>query len=100
MSHSIHVSPATIRCKADELKQMNCKYKKEIETLRSREASLNGMWEGEAKNTFHRGFARDLVQMQNFYNAIEKYIHTLYQIAKEYEHAERRNICAARTRSC
>lgn len=98
MSNLIQVSTATLSKKANELKSLNSKLKKQIESLTSTEGSLNSMWEGQAKDAFHKAFSQDVVQMNNFYNAIEKYASSLEQIVKEYEKAEKANTTTATQR--
>lgn len=98
MSSTIQVTPKTLTNKANELKSMNSKFKGYIETLKSQESGLNGMWEGESKTAFHNEFNKDTIQMHNFYNAIEKYVQSLIQIAAEYEKAEAKNVSIATTR--
>jgi WXG100 family type VII secretion target len=98
MANSIQVTPKTLNNKANELKNLNNRFKAQYESLKHTESSLNGMWEGEAKTAFHNAFTSDITQMHNFYNAIEKYVQTLHQIAAEYQKAESRNVSTASTR--
>lgn len=99
MAHQITVSTAQMKNKAAELKNLNTRFKREIESLRRAEGSLNGMWDGQARDAFHKAFIGDTVQMDNFYNAIEQYVHKLTEIAEAYEKAERANTNTATTRS-
>lgn len=98
MASTITVTVGTLNTKASELRQYNASLKTKIDELSNTENTLNGMWEGEAKTAFHNAFHKDLVQMQNFYNAIEKYASSLTEIAKQYEAAETKNINIASTR--
>lgn len=98
MSNSIQVNTNTLTSKASELKNLNSRFKQQIESLKSAENALNAMWEGEANDAFHKAFNQDVTQMNNFYNAIEKYVTTLNEIAKEYEKAERNSTQTATTR--
>ena len=98
MSSTIQVTTATLKNKANELKNLNSKFKSQVENLNSEESSLNGMWEGEAKDAFHKAFSQDITQMHNFYNAIEQYVQKLEQIAAAYEKAEKKNTSTATTR--
>ena len=99
MAHQITVSTAQMKQKAAELKNLNTRFKREIAALRQAEGSLHGMWEGQARDAFHKAFIGDAIQMDNFYNAIEQYVHKLTEIAEAYEKAERANTCTATTRS-
>jgi WXG100 family type VII secretion target len=98
MANSIQVTPKTLIDKANELKNLNSRFKSQYESLKTTESALNGMWEGEAKTAFHTAFTSDITQMSNFYNAIERYVQTLQQIAAEYEKAEGKNVSTASTR--
>ncbi|OUQ62896.1 hypothetical protein B5E53_16875 [Eubacterium sp. An11] len=98
MANTIQISTASLTSKANELKNLNSRFKTQVENLTSTESSLNTMWEGESKDAFHQAFTQDITQMNNFYNAIEKYITSLNEIVKEYEKAEKTNISTATTR--
>lgn len=99
MANKITVNTSTITNKAGELKTLNSSLKKQIEELTSTESALNAMWEGDANDAFHKAFSQDVVQMNNFYNAIEKYITSLQEIVSTYEKAEHANLNTASTRS-
>ena len=99
MAHQITVSTAQMKMKAAELKKLNNQFKKEVGSLRQAEGHLNGMWDGQARNAFHKAFTSDMVQMDNFYNAIEQYVNKLTEIATAYEKAEKANTTTATTRS-
>lgn len=99
MSNTIQVSTTTLKEKAETLKSLNAKLKQQIESLSSQENSLNSMWDGESNDAFHKAFSEDVIQMNNFYNAIEKYVQTLNEIATEYEKAEQTNLNTASTRN-
>ncbi len=98
MANSIQVSTATLTNKATELKSINSRFKTQVENLKTTESSLNSMWDGESNDAFHREFTKDITQMHNFYNAIEKYVTTLNEIAQEYEKAEKANLATASAR--
>ena len=61
--------------------------------------ALTGMWEGEARTTFHNAFVQDANQMVAFYNAVSKYVETLINTASKYQEAELRNVEIGKTRS-
>ncbi len=98
MGNQLTVTTTTLKAKAEELRALNSKFKSEVANLESQEATLNGMWEGEAKDVFHQNFSKDVIQMNNFYNAIEKYVQVLNNIAVEYERAEQNNVNIASTK--
>lgn len=98
MANNITVNTGTVKNKAQQLKNLNSSFKKQVDQLRTTESSLNTMWEGEAKNQFHTAFTRDITQMSNFYNAIEKYVQSLEQIVAKYESAESKNVATASQR--
>ena len=73
MAKTTIVTTTTLKSKANELKSLNSNFKKQVSALREQEKSLNSMWDGEANTAFHNAFEKDATQMDNFYNAIEKY---------------------------
>lgn len=98
MASTITVNMGTVKSKADELKNLNSSFRKQVEELKSKEASLNSMWEGEARKAFHNAFNNDAAQMNKFYDAIEKYINSLNEIVKQYQQAENKNLSTAQQR--
>lgn len=98
MSNSIQVTTGTLTNKANELKSLNSRFKTQVENLKSVESTLNSMWDGESNDAFHKAFTQDVTQMNNFYNAIEKYVSSLNEIVKQYEKAEKTNLSTATTR--
>lgn len=95
----IRVNASELKTKATELKSLNGNFKSAVQKLEDVEGSLNGMWEGETKDAFHKAFNSDKTQMNNFYNAIEQYVARLNEIAKQYENAEKTNTSIANKRS-
>lgn len=85
------VNSSTLKSKAQELKNLNNNLKTQITNLTTQESSLNGMWDGDANTAFHNEFNKDITQMNNFYNAIEKYVSVLLEIANQYDSAEQSN---------
>lgn len=98
MANSIQVTPKTLTNKANELKSLNSRFKNQYENLKATESRLNGMWEGEAKTQFHNAFSKDIVQMQNFHDLIDRYVQSLNQIAAKYQAAESKNVSIASQR--
>lgn len=99
MANAIQVTTGTLTSKAAELKSLNSRFQAQVTQLRTQEGSLNSMWEGEARTAFHNAFEKDVTQMDNFYNLIEKYVQSLNEIAKEYDRAEKVNVSTATNRS-
>lgn len=93
------VSISDLKTKVDSLRQLNAQFKSQVNELESTEANLNGMWEGQARETFHNAFASDKIQMDNFYNAVEVYAQRLEQIAAKYAQAEAANVEIASERT-
>lgn len=95
----IKVISGELRAKAAELRQTNSQFKKAVEDMTSSEQQLMGMWDGEAKDTFHQAYNSDVQQMNTFYQAIEQYCQTLEQAATQYENTEKKNqnIASSRT---
>ena len=98
MANTIQVSTSQLRSKANELKSKNNAFKTYYNNLQNTQQRLSGMWEGDAKKAFETAFHKDIVQMQNFHDLIEKYVQALLQIAQKYETAERKNTSTAITR--
>lgn len=93
------VSVQDLKAKVDSLRQLNSQFKSQVEELSGTESSLNGMWEGEARETFHNAFQSDRTQMDNFYNAVEVYAQRLETIAARYAQAESTNVDIANERT-
>lgn len=82
----------------EQLRELNAQFNTEREQLSETAATLNGMWEGEAKEKFTAEIAKDQVQMQNFYNAVLAYVNTLEEIIQRYITAENTNLETVTTR--
>jgi WXG100 family type VII secretion target len=81
-----------LRIKAEELQQLNEKFRSEINSLIDDESALRGQYQGASSDAFHNSFSQNVSQMENFYNEIAQYILKLLQIAENYEKAEQENI--------
>lgn len=95
----IKVTSGELRAKAAELRQTNSQFKKAVEDMTSSEQQLMGMWDGEAKDTFHQAYNSDVQQMNTFYQTIEQYCQTLEQAATQYENTEKKNQNTASSRT-
>ncbi len=95
----IIVTSATLRSKAEELNQMNEQFKSAVSSLSDEESALRSQFEGDASDAFHAAFSQDVIQMNNFYNAIAQYVQKLLQIAEAYEKAEQANVATANARN-
>ncbi len=98
MSETI-INSAVIRTQAETLSNLNVQFQSQVNQLRNLEASLNSSWDGDARRAFHNAFESDMVQMDNFYKAINTYVSALMNAAARYEEAERNNVDIATTRS-
>ena len=87
----IRVTAEQLTTGANELENLNQQFRASVSQLESLEGTLNGMWDGEANDAFHRAFTNDKVQMTNFYNAILVYVQRLEEIANRYKTAEAQN---------
>ena len=94
----ILTTASELKAKSESLQELNQRFMNQITTLEETEGSLNGMWEGQARETFHNAFSSDMVQRRNFYNAIQNYVQVLLQIAAEYMKAENTNVDIGQTR--
>ena len=95
----IQVTAAQLKSKADELRNLNSNFKTQVGNLESQEQDLVGMWEGEARNEFHKQFGLDKAQFDAFYQLIEKYCEALTTIAAKYADTEINTETIASTRS-
>lgn len=95
----IQVTSSQLRSKAEELSQLNERFRSEVTTLTDTESTLRTQFEGEASESFHSAFTSDMTQMQNFYNAIAQYVSKLEEIAAAYEKAEQANVATAQLRN-
>lgn len=95
----IRVTSAKLRSAAENLQGLNGQFRNKMQELTEQEQSLQAMWEGQAKETFHTAFLHDGQQMESFHALIEKYIQTLLEMAARYEQAEARNVEIAGTRN-
>lgn len=93
------VTSAELRKRAEEMRNLNTRFKSEEENLRGSEQNLKSLWEGEANEAFHTAFTNDAASMDMFHDAVEQYIAALLVIAERYEIAERKNAELARTRT-
>ena len=84
--------------KANTLNELNQTFKGQVERLVETEGSLGGMWEGEARNSFHTAFNNDVQQMGVFHTAVATYVETLLGAAEKYQMAEALNIELGKTR--
>lgn len=86
----IEVTSTEVRQRASALQELNGQFRNRATELETKEQSLCGMWEGEAKTVFHREFMKDRQQMNAFSQLIEQYVQVMMDIAAKYEEAERR----------
>lgn len=93
------VTTSVLKSQADELIELNGRFKSSVEKLVTSEASLNSMWDGEANDAFHAAFLNDKGKMDEFYNLIMQYIERLRTIAIRYEQAEQTNTEIASSRT-
>lgn len=99
MANKIIVTTAGLRSKASDLRTKNSSLKTKIDNLQTEESSLNSMWDGDANTAFHTAFSNDIIQMTNFYSAIENYCTALEDIATQYDNTELTNQITASTRT-
>ena len=93
------VTTATLVSQANELANLNGRFKTATEQLVTSEASLNTMWEGEANTAFHTAFTTDKAKMDELYNLIMQYIERLNTIATRYTQTEQTNTEIASSRT-
>lgn len=99
MSSAFKVTPSILSREAEELTNLNERFKRVVEQLETSENALNGMWDGEANDTFHTAFITDKEKMIQFYNLIIKYANQLKTISDRYAKAEQKNTGIASKRT-
>lgn len=93
------VTASVLNSQANELTELNGRFKTEVEQLVAAESSLNSMWDGEANDAFHNAFMVDKSKMDEFYNLIIQYVQKLNSIATRYTQTEQANTQIASNRS-
>ena len=93
------VTPSDLRSNADQLTELNAKFKSSVESLANSESALNAMWDGEANDAFHSAFVTDKGKMDEFSRLIEQYTERLRQIAVRYEQTEQNTTSIASSRT-
>lgn len=99
MAANFNVTASDLMNGASNLMDLNANFKAQVENLVSTEASLNSMWEGEARDAFRRVFEEDREQLERFAQLVDRYVETLNQIAENYRKAEETNTSIASTRT-
>ena len=94
-----NVSIGELVKKAGALDELNEQFRTNVGELVDLEASLNNMWEGDARTTFHNTFSGDVSQMGNFYKAVKVYVDTLFAAAEKYNMTEAANVEIANSRT-
>lgn len=93
------VTTNVLKTNADQLTEMNARFKTSVEALVTSETGLKAMWEGDANDAFHNAFMTDKGKMDEFSRLIEQYTERLRQIALRYEQTEQATTDIAATRS-
>lgn len=99
MASSFKVTTSVLTTQANELSNLNGRFKTAVEQLVTSETNLKTMWEGEANDTFHVAFTTDKSKMDEFYNLILQYIEKLNSIAARYTQTEQTNTEIAKNRT-
>lgn len=94
-----YLDSAALTERVNELETINESFLSEIGVMNDTEATLSGLWEGEAKEAFSQAYRNDSIQMKNFYNAIRIYVQVLRIIISNYVQIERQNAECATARS-
>ena len=87
-----------VNSRMEQLQSANQQFAQLSEQLQQTEARLNGMWEGEAKDTFHNAFTSDINQLAAFQQLVAKYVQTLGEMMTKYSNVERTNVQIATER--
>ncbi len=95
----IKVTTSELRSKAEELTTQNTQLKGKVDELVTSEGNLTSMWEGEARDAFHKAFENDKLQWDNFMKVIEQFVKGMNEIADEYDRQEAANAQIAGNRT-
>ncbi|MBR5800542.1 MAG: WXG100 family type VII secretion target [Lachnospiraceae bacterium] len=95
----IQVTSARLKNTAQELQNLISRFQNMSAELDQREQALCTMWEGKAKEAFHRAYIRDREQVEVFAKLIAQYARILQEIGERYEQAELKNAQIASKRS-
>ena len=95
----IKVTSQELKNKAAALRQLNKTFKNKVAEMTQNEQRLMTMWDGEAKDAFHKAYISDKGQMDAFYQVIEQYCVALEKNATKYEQIEKKNLSTAATRT-
>lgn len=98
MATIIRVTTSELRNRAENLRSLNDRFKREVDALNSREKQLLGMFEGDASKAFDAQFQLDKSKFDAFAVGIEQYITRLLSSASAYDAAETRNVGIANER--
>lgn len=98
MATIIRVTTSELRRRAEELRNLNERFNKEVDALNDRERQLMTMFEGDASKAFNQQFQIDKGKFFTFYNGINQYIQRLLDAAEAYDRAEAQNVSIANTR--
>lgn len=99
MAGNFSVTSSNLTNGATQLEELNGQLINAVQELENTESSLSGMWEGEARDAFHRVFGEDKTQMTAFTELIKRYVEALRNIANNYAQAESTNVDTASTRT-
>ena len=99
MAATFRVSTAQLIQQAQELQNLNERFKAEVTAMTEKEEALSSMWEGEARNAFHNAYATDAEKFANFYNGIVRFSQALSDVAQNYQKAEAQAAAIATTRA-
>ena len=98
MATIIRVTTSELRNRAENLRTLNERFKREVDALNSREKQLLGMFEGDASKAFDAQFQLDKSKFDVFAAGIEHYVTRLLASASAYDAAECKNVGIANER--
>ena len=83
------VTSSELRNRAGRITELNGQFKSKTTVLGEQESALCGMWEGEARDTFHQAFTRDKQQMDVFHQLIAQYVQALWRLRQDMSRQRR-----------
>lgn len=94
----IKVTSKELRDKALELRQLNTKFRGEVDKMIGYRNQLDSMWDGDARLAFDKAFDTDRGKWDTFAKNIDDYAQKMEEMAKAYEDAEAKATEVATTR--
>lgn len=88
MNHYIKINTETLRNDSGTIEELVISAEKQLQEVYLETESLEGMWEGSAKEAFVTQFALDYAALKNVCSYVKSFAENLGKAAAEYERCE------------